>query len=70
MVEILAAIRGEDSRGKFHCGIVLWDDRVVEVAPKVKYMKGWTRDRVRNYCRDREWQISVVWEMARCAQNT
>ncbi|WP_334358420.1 MULTISPECIES: hypothetical protein [unclassified Bradyrhizobium] len=51
----------------FNAGIVLWDDRVVEAAPIVGYMKKqkWTRDRVRDYCREMGWQISVVWEMKR-----
>jgi hypothetical protein len=70
MIEILAAIRGETSKGSFHAGLVLWDDKVVETAPILGRMKGWSRDRVRNYCRDHDWKISVVWEMQRCAQKS
>jgi len=46
---------------------VLFDDRVVEAAPIVGYMKKqrWSRDRVRDYCRDKGWEVSVVWQMER-----
>jgi IS4 transposase len=65
VIEILAAIRGPN----FHAGIVLLNDRVTETAPIVKYMKGWSRKRVRDYCNDRDWNISVVWEMRKCGPN-
>jgi hypothetical protein len=32
---------------------------VIEAAPIVKFMKRWTRARVRDYCRARGWQVSV-----------
>jgi hypothetical protein len=61
--EILAQIRGD----KFYAGIVLWNGQVVEAAPIVSYMKRgkWTRERVRDYCKKKGWQISVVHEMQR-----
>jgi hypothetical protein len=60
VTEILAQIRGD----KFYAGIVLWDGHVVEAAPIVGYMKRgkWTRERVRDYCRQKGWKISVVHE--------
>jgi hypothetical protein len=61
VVEILAQIRAD----KFTAGIVLWDDKVVEAAPIVKYMKRWSRDRVREYCAKRKWTISVVHQVDR-----
>jgi len=63
ITEILAQIRGDH----FTAGIVLFDDRVVEAAPIVGYMKKqrWSRDRVRNYCRNKGWEVSVVWQMER-----
>jgi hypothetical protein len=61
VTEILAQIRGD----KFTAGIVLWDDTVIEAAPIVKYMKGWSRDRVRDYCKGKGWTIEVVHEMQR-----
>ena len=61
MTEILAAIDAPH----FYCGIVLQDDVVVEAAPIVKYMKRWTRARVRDYCASKGWKISVVWQMER-----
>lgn len=45
----------------FCAGIVLWDDKVVEAAPIVKYMRKWSRAKVRDYCADKGWKISVVW---------
>jgi hypothetical protein len=64
MIEILAAINAP----KFHAGIVLWNDKVVEAAPIVKYMRGWSRKNVREYCKERGWQISIVSETRRCEQ--
>ena len=63
MTETLAAIDAPH----FFCGIVLWDDRVIEAAPIVGYMKKgkWTRDRVRDYCKSKGWKISVVSETTR-----
>jgi hypothetical protein len=67
VVETLAAIDAPH----FFAGIVLWDDghsdRVVEAAPIVGYMKKgkWSRARVRSYCQDKGWRISVVWQMER-----
>jgi len=65
LIETLAQIRGRDTRGTFTCGIVLWGDKVVQTAPKVSYMHGWRRDRVRDYCIRREWKITVVTETQR-----
>lgn len=56
VIEILAAIDAPH----FYAGIVLWDDRVVEAADIVRYMKGWPRARVREYCRRKAWQIRIV----------
>jgi hypothetical protein len=51
----------------FFCGIVLFDDRVVEAAPIVGYMKRgkWTRERVRAYCEMKGWKISVIHQCQR-----
>lgn len=57
MTEILASIEAPH----FLCGIVLRNDRVIEAAPIVKYMKGWSRARVRDYCQEKDWSVSVVW---------
>jgi hypothetical protein len=63
MRETLAAIDAPH----FYCGIVLFDDRVVEAAPIVKYMakQKWTRDRVRDYCKAKGWRVFVVNETER-----
>ena len=61
ITEILAQIRAPH----FTAGIVLFDDRVVETAPIVRYMRRWSRQRVRDYCSKMGWEVSVVWQMQR-----
>jgi len=57
MTEMLAAIDAPH----FYAGVVLRNDVVVEAAHIVKYMRKWTRVRVREYCEKKGWKISVVW---------
>ena len=66
MIEMLAEIDAPH----FNCGIVLQDNRVVEAAPIVAYMKKqrWTRDRVRDYCAAKGWKVSVIWEQRRALE--
>jgi hypothetical protein len=66
MRETLAQITSSGPK-RFVAGIVLFDDKVVEAAPIVGYMKKgrWTRDRVRAYCAERGWTIEVVHELTR-----
>lgn len=59
--EILAVIDAPH----FYAGIVLWDDKVTEAADIVKYMKRWDRNKVRDYCKTKNWKVSVVYEMQR-----
>ena len=61
ITEILAQIRSPN----FTAGIVLFDDVVVEAAPILRYMRRWSRDRVRDYCNKQGWQIAVVHRMQR-----
>jgi hypothetical protein len=61
MTEILAAIEAPH----FFAGIVLWDDQVVEAADIIKYMRKWSRKRVRDYCHAKGWKVSVVSTMER-----
>lgn len=49
----------------FYAGVVLWDGKVTEAANIVKYMRGWDRNRVREFCAAKKWKISVVYETAR-----
>jgi hypothetical protein len=44
----------------FCAGIVLRHGRVAEAAPIVKFMLGWSRDRVRYYCSQRGWKIVIT----------
>lgn len=59
MTETLAQINAPH----FCAGIVLWDDKVIEAAPIVKYMRKWSRDQVREYCKSKGWKVSVVYQM-------
>jgi hypothetical protein len=61
IMEILASIDAPH----FNAGIVLWDGKVIESAPIVRYMRKWPRDRVRDYCKTKGWKISVVYETQR-----
>ncbi len=61
ITEILAQIGAPH----FTAGIVLWQDRVVEAAPIVGFMKKWSRGRVRDYCAGKGWVVSVVHQMDR-----
>jgi hypothetical protein len=61
MIETLAVIDAPH----FYAGVVLWNDKVVEAAPIVKYMRKWSRDRVRVYCQQKGWKISVVHQLER-----
>ncbi|MET4017695.1 hypothetical protein [Bradyrhizobium sp. S3.2.12] len=56
ITEILAQIR----LPSFTAGIVLFDDVVVETAPIVRYMRHWSRDRVRKECEQRGWTVKVI----------
>lgn len=46
----------------FCCGILLREDIVVDAAPIVGYMRGWTRGRVRAYVEKKRWAVSVIVE--------
>ncbi len=41
----------------FFAGGVVRDGKVVEVAPIIKYMKGWAVTRVRVYCKQKRWAL-------------
>ena len=56
VMEVIAQITAPH----FCAGIVLLDSEVVHVAPIVKYMLGWSRDKVRSYCREKKWKVTVV----------
>lgn len=49
----------------FVAGLVLQNDTVIEAADIVRYMRRWTRDKVRAYCASKGWKVAVVWEMQR-----
>ena len=63
MNELLAAIDAPH----FYAGIVLCDDRVIEAADIVRYMRGKSRDWVREYCRRKGWKVRVVHAVLRTA---
>jgi hypothetical protein len=65
MIEVLAQIEGVQRKGRFTAGLVLWDDKVIEAPPIVRYMKGWTRAYVRMHCYDLHWTITVVHQVER-----
>lgn len=66
MIETLASIDAPGKKG-FRAGVVLWDDVAVEAAPIIGYMarQKWTRDRIRHYCTERGWSVSIVHQIER-----
>jgi len=61
VIEILAQVEGtKNGKSPFSAGIVLQNDKVVEAAPIVRFMKGWHRDRVRAHCKMLGWKVSVI----------
>jgi len=65
VIELLAQVEGQHNGKPFAAGIVLWDDKVVEAAPIVRFMRRWHRDRVREHCQRLGWRISVVHQIER-----
>jgi len=56
MVETLLQIIGDG----FACGLVARDGRVIEAAPRIRYMRGWTGRRVAEHCRQKGWRWEIV----------
>jgi hypothetical protein len=54
--ELYAQVQGDD----FCAGLVLRNDVVIEAAPIIRYMKGWSRSRVRAYCQEKGWIAKIV----------
>ena len=44
------------------CAVIFWGDEVVDAAPIVKFMKGWSRVKVRDYCAQHGWKARVVYQ--------
>jgi hypothetical protein len=44
----------------FYAGIVFQDEIVVESAPIISYMKGWSREKVEQYVQHKHWHINRV----------
>lgn len=44
----------------FYAGLIAVDGRVIEAAHIVKYMKGWSGQRVADYCREKGWRWERV----------
>ncbi len=41
----------------FVAGVVIEDGRVIDCAPIIKYMRGWTDIQVLEYCRKKGWIV-------------
>lgn len=44
----------------FVAGALLEPSGVVRTAPIIKYMVGWTRDKVFGYCKSKGWSAEVI----------
>jgi hypothetical protein len=75
VIEILAQVKGWTAKGPFAAGIVLWETsdgefEVVETAPILRRMRGWTRQQTRSYIGKQghgaqRWTVSVVHQIER-----
>jgi hypothetical protein len=54
--EILAQVRSD----YFTAGIILVSDKVELAAPIIGFMRNWSRDRVRDYCVKKKWDVEIV----------
>jgi len=53
-------VSGADQRGDFTAGLVVTAGKITSTAPKLGYMKGWSIERVREYCQRRGWQLTGI----------
>lgn len=44
----------------FTVGIEVKNDKVVKIAPIVKYMYGWDRQKVIDYCVSKQWYYEIL----------
>lgn len=44
----------------FYCGVILRDDRVIQTAPIVRYLHGWSAQRLIRYGQARGWRVENV----------
>ena len=44
----------------FCCGIVVKERKVIEAAHIVRYMTGWSSQRVRDYCDQKGWKYDKI----------
>ena len=44
----------------FVVGVIITDEIVVRAPPIVKYMKGWSVQRVTNYCEKKGWKMTKL----------
>ena len=69
VIETLAQISTPGGERKpFVAAILLWDDKVIEAAPILRFMKGWMRDNVRTHCAHKGWKVKVVTETKRTVE--
>lgn len=58
--ETVSELLAQISAPHFCAGLLLRDGVVVTAAPIIGYMRRWSRDQVRAWCRQRGWDIRVV----------
>lgn len=44
----------------FVAGLVLEADKVIIAAPIIRYMLGWSRERVREYAGEKGWRAQII----------
>ena len=56
MIETFARITAPD----FMVGIILWNDKVVQVSAKIDYMRGWSERRVLAHCARKGYWVETI----------
>lgn len=61
MIEVLLQITAPPP-DSFCAGLVARDGRVIEAAPRIRYMRGWRAPQVVRHCRQKGWQWEKIQE--------
>jgi hypothetical protein len=44
----------------FCAGAVMSEGKVIEIAPIIRYMKGWSESKIQSYCKKKNWKYSEM----------
>lgn len=44
----------------FFAGLIVQNNKVIEAAPIIKYMRGWSQHAIKVYCQHKGWEVRRV----------